>query len=390
MAEEKNLNPAPDNPSGQPVDAGMQSLVRMLQILFWGLRILIILVFAYLLFSGMFRVDEGKVAMLFRFGALQSRQIDPDTGPTSILVSGHWYWAWPYPIDRVKEMAADTSISVNTGNHFRPWVKAVPGQEEQELEVLRPGVDGYTITGDTNIMHAQWEVTYRVADASAYYLKFYDDHERSAGSKNTHKRGAEQIINCLLSEAVILEFATWKGEELWSTTRVLPDGTVENIKDRVQERLTQLLKEVGLGVQVQSVNIIAISPPDATRASFESVNASQEDGQKEILNAKTYRDKVILQAEGRKYQIINEAKSYQTRVVETVKADSSYFETVLAEYNRNPDTMLTALYTDALREVLGKVPNKYIVHRLPDGKQELRLQLSPVPEKDNRPQEPKP
>ncbi len=390
MAEEKNLNPAIPNPASNQPDAGMQSLMRMLHVLFWCLRLLIILVFAYLLFSGMFRVDEGNVAMLFRFGALQSRQIDPETGPTSILVSGHWYWAWPYPIDRVKEMAADNSISVNSANHFRPWVKAVPGEEEQELEVLRTGVDGYTLTGDTNIMHTQWEVTYRVADASAYYLKFFDDHETSPESKDTRKRGAEQIINCLLTEAIILEFATWRGEELWSTTRLLPEGTVESIKDRVQERLAQLLAEVDLGVQVQSVNIIAISPPDAIRAAFESVNASQEDGQKEILNAKTYRDRVILEAEGRKYQIINEAKSYQTRVVETVKADSSYFETVLAEYNRNPDTMLTALYTDALREVLGNVPNKYILHRLPEGKQEIRLQLSPVPEKDYRHQTPTP
>ncbi len=388
MAEEKIHNTSPVAPTTNKADAGMQSLVRMLRVLFWCLRVLIILVFIYLLFSGMFRVDEGKVAMLFRFGALQSRQVDPETGPTSILVSGHWYWAWPYPIDLVKDMAADSSISVNTGNHFRPWVKAVAGEEEQKHDVLRPGVDGYTLTGDTNIMHSQWEVTYRVADPSAYYLKFYDDNEDRATEKKAHKRGAEKIIDCLLSESVILEFATWKGEELWSTTRMLPDGNVESIKDRVQERLATLLDEVGLGVQIQSLNIIAISPPDATREAFESVNASQEDGQKEILNAKTYRDKVILEAEGRKYQITNEAKSYQTRVVETVKADSSYFETVLAEYNRNPDTMLTALYTDALREVLANVTNKYIVHRLPGGNQELRIQLSPVPEKDNQMQAP--
>jgi hypothetical protein len=50
--------------------------------------------------------------------------------------------------------------------------------------------------------------------------------------------------------------------------------------------------------------------------------------------------------------------------------------------------MLTALYTDALRQILASVKNKYVVHKLPDGRQELRMQLSPIPEKDKPAQHP--
>ena len=44
--------------------------------------------------------------------------------------------------------------------------------------------------------------------------------------------------------------------------------------------------------------------------------------------------------------------------------------------------MLTALYTDALRLALARAPNKYIVHSLPGGSQEIRLQIGQVPEKN--------
>ncbi|MFA6929386.1 MAG: protease modulator HflK [Lentisphaeria bacterium] len=380
MSEDEKMSPVQVGEASQQ-DGGMQELVRMLRILFFGLRVLIIVVFLYLLFSGMFRVDEQNEAMLFRFGSLQSRVLEPGQGETSILTSGRWYWAWPYPVDWVKVIPAQKSVAVTTGSLFLPWVNAAQPQESEPDRGLRPGTDGYVLSGDTNIMHTSWDVVYRVTDASRYYLNFYDDSDSVEQGGKASDRGADAIIRSLLGNAVIREMATWSVEDLLATTRTLDDGTIENIKDNVQLCLNKLLDEVGIGVQVQSVNMLELQPPSATAQAFHEVNSSSEKGRSEILTARTYRDKVILEAEGQKYQILNEAKSYQTRVIETVKADASYFETVLSEYNLNPETMLTALYTDALREVLGKVPQKYVVHRSPTGNQELRLQLSPVPEK---------
>lgn len=388
MSEEENRTPTAVEP--EQVDAGMHALVRMLKVLFFCLRILIILVFVYLLFSGMFRVDEQYEAMLFRFGALQSRVLESGQGETSVLTSGRWYWAWPYPIDWVKMIPAQTSASVGSVNVFMPWVNPQSGQapESEGPSTLKPGTDGYILTGDTNIMHTSWELVYRVDDASRFYLDFYDDQDNEKQSgKHARKRGTELIIKNLLCNAVIQEMATWTVEDLYATSRVKTDGGIENIKDNVQRRLVALLDEVAMGIQVQSLNMLNLQPPSATAEAFEEVNASTERGRSEILEARTYRDKTILEAEGLSYQIINEAKSYQTKVVESVKADSSYFETVLREYDLNPDTMLTALYTDALREVLALVDNKYVVHKRGEGQQELRLQLSPIPEKDNRPAE---
>lgn len=394
MDDKMKLNTPPVTPpipAAAPVDApasaGMLALMRTLRVLFMGLRALIIVIFVYLVFSGMFRVDEQNEAMLFRFGQLQTRVLDPERGESPILTSGRWYWAWPYPVDWVKEIPAQRSVTVSTASTFQPWMSAnMP--EQQTNNFLRPGVDGYLLSGDTNIIHAKWDVNFRVVNAEKYYLDFYDEeesdvvHNKGKAALGRRNRGTEATIRNLLSNAVLAETATWSVEDLLATTRTLPDGQIESLKDRVEERLVKLLTEVGLGVQVQSLNLVELQTPQATSEAFRRVNEASETGRAEMLKARTYAENVVLAAQGLAYRIVDEARSYRTSNVERVKADSSYFETVLVEYQRNPETMLTALYTDAVSEVLSKVKNKYVLHTLPGGYQELRLQIGAVPMKD--------
>ncbi|MBQ7650192.1 MAG: hypothetical protein IJS15_04490 [Victivallales bacterium] len=376
--ENNNMTPQAATGQEQHIDGGMQALVRMLRILFQGLRILIILIFVYLIFSGMFRVDDQNEAMLFRFGKLQKRVLDPEKGETPILTSGRWYWAWPYPIDWVKEIPAQKSVTVSTENVFMPWMPPnMAGQQPPANNFMRPGADGYLLTGDTNIIHARWDVNYRVINSEKYYLNFYDDADSTPDKKG--QSGTEAIIRNLLANAAIIETANWKVEDMLRTTRTLPDGKIENIKEKVQSRLAKMLEEVDLGVQIQSVNLVDLRQPIAVQDAFRKVNEAAEAGRAETLKARSYAESVELAAQGTAYRILDDARSYRTRIVETIKADSSYFQTVLAEYEKNK-TMLTTLYTEAIHTMLSKAQNKYIISGKPNVEQELRLRIGEVPE----------
>jgi len=375
MAEERN-----ELPQGAPMDSrnsGMDSLMRMLGILFKCLRVLIVLIFAYLLVSGIFRVDEQNEAMLFHFGKLQYKDLGTG-GPTAVLTSGRWYWAWPFPIDWVKIIPAQKSVTVSTETVFQPWVNPNMQGQMPVNDFLRPGVDGYMLTGDTNILHARWDVNYRVVNSAKYYLDFYDDTD--SGDKEAAGRGTTAIIRNLLANAALMEAGSWNVEDLLRTTRTLEDGTVENIKDKVQARLSEMLEEVGLGVEVQSVNLVDIQPPAAVQMAFRKVNEASETGHAEMLKARSYAESKELAAEGQAYRIQDEARSYKTHIVETTKADAHYFETVLAQYEKNPDTMLTTLYMDVIREMLSNVPNKFVIHRDAGSRQELRMRIGLPPE----------
>ena len=365
------------------VGAGLTSLVKMLQVLFFGLRILIIGIFVWLVFSGVFKVEDGKEALLFRFGKLQKKVIDPTQGPTEVLRSGHWYWAWPYPIDSVRIIPAQQAISVSTDTIF--WPRTNPNEiEAPNPAALRnmplvPGQDGYLLTGDTNIMHTVWSLTYRVTDARKYYLDIYDDPESDDENKKVFKRGHDAIIQDLLANSVLAEIGTWSVEDVLRSSRQSPDDpeVKELLTDRVRDRLEAHLEKLDLGIEIQMVNLVEIQPPTATFEAFRKVVDAATDQNRLIEEAEKYKATVIPKAEGEAYRILDEARAYRTRIVESVKAEGAYFETVRQEYLKNPKTMLVALYSDAIRDVLQKVETKYIIHANTEGEQEVRLLLGP-------------
>jgi membrane protease subunit HflK len=388
--DEQPRQPARQVQSLEGVGEGVKALVRTLQILFFCLRILIIVIFVWLLFSGVFYVDEQEEAMLFRFGRLQTKVLDRERGPTAVLTSGQWYWAWPYPIDWVKKIPAQKSITVSTRDIFWPQINPNAIQTPETAtapNVLVPGQDGYLLTGDTNIMHTVWSLTYRVTDAKRYYLAFYDDGgQRPAASSQENaarKRGAEAVIQNVLANSVLAEMATWAVEDVLTTTRETdPDSQIfENLKELVRQRVERRLDAIDLGIQIQQVNLIELQPPLATLDAFRQVVDAAQTRREQIDLARAYAEDVVPKAEGEAYRIIDEAKAYKTRIVASVEAESAYFKAVLEEYEKNPKTMLVALYADAIRDILGRTETKYIIHARQDGQQEIRLMIGPEPEK---------
>lgn len=381
------------------ISPGVESLLRLAQVLFFGLRILIVVIFVFLLFSGVFYVDEQEAAMLFRFGALQERVLDPAQGKTAVLTSGHWYWAWPYPIDSTKRIPAQKSITLRTEGYF--WPQINPNQidvpdSSMANQPLRPGEGGYLLTGDMNIMHTIWSITYRVTDPKKYYLNFYDDEEASgatksgsdttdrktSGARGRKARGAEAVIRNVLANAVLAETGTWRVENVLVASRPTDDvqGN-ESLKDRVRDRVTAKLDRLEIGVAVQEVNLVETQPPLATQQAFREVVEAAQTRRERIESAQAYAADVVPRAQGDAYRIIDEAKAYKTRVVESVKAESNYFQTVLEEYRKSPETMLVALHADVVRDVLKNVETKYVLHAGEEGHQEIRLRIGPEPEK---------
>ena len=378
--------------------AGLQSLFKMLRVLFFCFLTLIIAVFVYFLFSGIFRVDEQNEAMLFRFGKLKTYATE--NGNSAILQSGKWYWAWPYPIDQIMQMPSRKATSVSTGNTFLPWINPTGAKATQE-EINRPmqvGVDGYLLSGDSHIFHAEWQVTYSVANPEVFYLDFYDDCDLPERQKDVVRlqRGHTAMLRCLLSEAVLEETATWRTENLLSATREVTEDEHEHdhahahdhgeidsshIEECIKSRLVKSIDELGLGINVLSVTMIKkYEPATATIQAFNSVNISE--GQKNIAiqNARAYANSVLLEAENRAARLISEAEAYHETIVKRLDGDASYFRNINEEFKKNPKTTLTYLYLDAVQKVFGAVPNKYTIHG--NGNKQLRLQIGPVPEKN--------
>ncbi len=396
MDSEKNIqNGAPQ------AEAGLRSLMRMLRILFFCFLTLIVAVFVYyFIFSGIFRVDEQYKAMLLRFGVLQ--QYAGDNGNSPILQSGKWYWSYPYPVDEVIMVPANKSVSVSTANTFKAWVNPTGADMGGGNRPLRTGVDGYVVAGDMHIFHVEWVVSYKVDDAAHYYLEFYDDagtmspEEKFGKVGHGHKkperlRGHELIIRNMLSEAVLIETANWTTEELIKASREVVNSNGEKVEQRIESkvrsRLEELVEKVRLGIEIQTVTLVGLyQPPSAALHAFNQVNASERNKQIAIQNAEAAAHSLLTQANAARERLIGEARAYQETVVHQLQADALYFQAIQKEYKENPTSTLTVLYTEALQQLLGAVPNKYVLHgNGQGGKQQLRLQIGAAPEKAAEP-----
>lgn len=365
-----------DQPN-QPVSAGEQqshalrSLIGMLRFLFVGLRLLIIVVFVCLLFGGIFYVEEYERAMLFRFGKLVTREGKPDT-----FGSG-WYWGWPHPVDSVRKIPAGRSITITTEQFWSEdsagSLTAAAGTAPQQ-ESLRPGEDGYLVTGDANIMHMVWSCTYRIDDPKRYYLDFYAPEDPAAADD----RGMEAIIRSVLSNAVLGEVARWPVESVYRLGR--RDETAasgETLDKAVWARFEAAVEDLDLGIEIQHVGASPITPPGATLAAFREVADAANEYQTAKDRARAYREEQLSRARGEEARILAEARAYRNRVVKSVAADVDAFQEFNREYRKAPRATLLAFYLDTLRTVLEGVDDKYLLHPREDGNQEVRLRLSP-------------
>lgn len=387
--------------SSPPIDAsevntqGMRSVVRMLGFLFNSLRVAIVLCLICLVFGGMFYVKNDEEGMLFHFGRLTARE------GQEVLKSGRLYWAWPYPIDVLKRIPAQKSVTLQC---VQFWPKLDPNKLQQLQgqaappppaggpgSGLKPGDDGYLVTGDANIMHMIWTLTYRVTDPKRYYLQYFEDPSGPGGTDVPWKdrRGVDKLIESVLADVVLNVVGTWNVDDVFRKSGLVSvpgaDGGARQeslsgaVRQRVVERLAKA--ELDVGIEVQQVSLVEVQPPVASQQAFREVFAAAAENQAEVEKALGYQKKVVTEAEGTAAQVLAEARAYKTRVTESVKASKSYFEKVLSEYQKNPKTMLVALYSDTIREVLTKAESRYILHDRGDGQQEIRLMLGPEPDK---------
>jgi regulator of protease activity HflC (stomatin/prohibitin superfamily) len=84
---------------------------------------------------------------------------------------------------------------------------------------------------------------------------------------------------------------------------------------------------------------------------------------------------------GQVAQIINNAKSYRTQVVETVGAEAQAFRQLMPQYRQNPRLVLSKLWEDARETILtGDVETFYTV----PGQLELQLNRDPELQKERQ------
>ena len=414
--DNKNLSPVPAATSaGQESDAASRSLSEALRISFVILKVIMIILVVAFLASGFETVGSDEQAIVLRFGKIRG------AGEDRLLDPGA-HWILPYPIDEIVKIPVKTKVNlaINSFWYFQTredMLSEAPPRVRPGMG-LRPLLDGYCLSrsekdaeaaagsdgSDYNIVHTKWQFTYQIDDPERFFQSMYvrdvtpgDDYFEVI----TGEDGVKPLLQNLFEDAVVTAMVNYTIDEAISSRKKIPT--------HVQGLLQEKLDEIDSGITVESVQLTKSEPPPHTRAAFEASTVASQTSQTVVTQGKTYAANTLNEAAGpvaeklfaalhdetvdeptmkllwsdlgcTAREKMADAQAYQTRIVETAKANADYLQRLLPEYRKRPKLVVQKIYLDAMKRIFANADQTYVVQSAEGAEGgEIRVRLNRDP-----------
>ena len=195
------------------------------------------------------------------------------------------------------------------------------------------------LTGDLNILDVRWIVQFKIKDPVKLLFAIRDPID-------TIRDISEVVMRRFVGDYGVDEVLTTKREE---------------IDHLAQVEMQKILDEYNTGIQIVTIKLLDVNPPEKVRPAFNEVNEAKQEKEKMINQAWEAYNKVIPKARGTAEKTIREAEGYALDKINRAKGESERFLATLAEYKNSPDITEKRLYLETLQETLPKAKNKYII-----------------------------
>lgn len=212
------------------------------------------------------------------------------------------------------------------------------------------------LTGDLNVAVVEWIVQYKIKDPFDYLFEVKDVEETI---RNISEATMRQVV----------------GDR--SVDEVLTVGRIE-VQLEMQEELQKIMDTYRTGIQITTVKLKDVNPPDPVKSSFNEVNVAKQDRETTINQAWEAYNKIIPRAKGEADKTISEAEGYAVNRVNRAAGDANRFIAVWQEYSRAKDVTERRLYLETLEKIIPKIGTKYII----DSEQKGILPLLSLNEKE--------
>ena len=195
------------------------------------------------------------------------------------------------------------------------------------------------LTGDLNVIVVEWIVQFKVKDPVKLLFNI--------------RTPRDTIRN--ISEAVMRQVV---GDN--SVNEVLTSRRIE-MNQEVQERLQQILDSYDSGIQIVTVKLLNVNPPDSVKPSFNEVNEAKQEKEQVINQAWEAYNKAVPAAKGKAQRTIKEAEGYALARVNQAQGDAAKFIATWKAYTTAKDVTRKRLYLETMNIVIPKAGTKYII-----------------------------
>lgn len=271
--------------------------------LFLGLLILVV---GFWLSTGFVIVQEGQVAVVTRFGAY-TKTLNPGL-----------QWRLPSPIE------ADQTVNIS---QLRTFEIGYRGSSRNKVPT-----EALMLTADESIVEVQFVVQYRLLQTGApdYLFNTVDPDESVRQSAETAMR---EIVG-----KKPMDFVLYSGRT--------------EVASEVQQLAQSILDRYKTGVQISTVAIQNVQPPEQVQAAFDDAVKAGQDRERQINEGNAYANKVLPEAQGQVARMIQQAEGYKAKAIGDATGDSARFNSIVTQYDKAPDIMRDRLYITTFEEIL--------------------------------------
>lgn len=284
----------------------------------WWIAIMALL---YLV-SGVTTVKQDEVAVILRWGRLVGATPALQQHGPGLL------FALPRPIDQVVRVQVKHVWEVPV-SALAPGV-ATPEEDATNMNTLNPLTQGYALTGDQNIVQANMVARYRVRDPAEW--AFY-------GPK------AEEVLRVEVTSAMVRSL----GE--MGVDQILSDGR-QRLIATVARRTQSGLDAAHSGLELSSLELTRLAPPQALASEFDSVQSAFIGAQTQRSEAQAFAESAIPAAHAEAEEFVQRAHGEADAALAVARGDADAFRALEKEYRTNPAVVRERLYRDAVERAI--------------------------------------
>ena len=281
-----------------------------------GVGILVALAIVGWAATGIYRVQPDQQGVVLRFGKWV------DTTEPGLR------YHLPYPMETVllPQVTKINQLQLGFRNAGDSRFDRNSGRDVPE--------ESRMLTGDENIVEADFTVFWQIKDAGKYLFNIRDP-------EGTVKVAAESAMRDMIGRNPIQAALSDKRQP---------------IADAAKVELQRLLDSYDAGILITQVQLQKVEPPAAVIDAFNDVQRARADQERARNESEAYRNDIIPRARGEAEKMVQAAEGYKEQVLNMAQGQTKRFMALYDAWKQSPDVTERRLYLETMEEVMKDAP----------------------------------
>lgn len=277
-----------------------------------GVGIVIGVLVAIYIGSGVFVVQDGHTGVVLQFGKYRS------TAEPGV----HLRLPYPFETHEIVNVAQVRSVEIGRGNPM----------SDSSMR------DASVMTRDGDILDVRVAVQYQVKSATDYLFRTVDP---DLSVTQAAQSAVREIVGA-------------------RSTASLLDGNRDAIREPLAQAIQSALDRYRTGLAVAGVTIQSIEPPAAVQSAYADAVRAEQERSRAKSEAQAYAGQILPGAKAQAQRTIDDAKAYSERVVAQAQGDAERFKEVYAQYAKAPALVRERMYLDTMREIYSNTTKVFV------------------------------